>query len=902
MKRIISLLLFCATIYAHSETFEAQTIEGATLTFEITGQKECQVSGMKAKDYQGGVTIPSTVQGYSVTAIGGKAFEDCRSMTSLTIPNSVRTIGPSACSSCYSLVSVIMPDSLKYIRDYTFSSCSSLTSITLPNNIMTIGNYAFQYCSSLSSINLPNTVEFIRSQAFYRCSALTFITIPKSVTFIANSAFTGCSSLISIIVESDNTVYDSRNNCNAIIETASNTLIQGCKNTVIPNSITAIGGGAFMNCSSLTTINLPNNVTSIGAAAFEGCSNLVSINLPQNVTSIGNQAFLDCISLVSINFPIGLTKIGDIAFGQCESLTSIIIPNNVTSIGESAFRDCNRLVEIRSHIQTPFSIKAQFNENVSLFVPIGKIDSYKEISGWPTNNIQELSALTPKIEIDESMVTIFTEDPNSDIYYSLDGTNPNRNNIRYDAPFAVNPSLYQIKAVALGDYMHDSPINMLVKGEICAEPVLITDENGITLTSKDNAIIRYTTDGSTPTTESTVYVAPFRIESPCTVKAIAFKEGYNNSGCISKTFTSLFKDNVLQLGESGVMKDAIGLWNLSDVEDLAIMGTINQDDIHEIVKIKSIRHLNLKECTVEGGALPEKCFAMQPFTSIIMPKSLTIGRCLFEASPNLAAIVWNETTIPTEALAGINNPNLLLYVDKEEDANNVHENEIQNVIVNGKARSITLSDVSKGNNNFYCPQPFTAESISYTHNYQLQTGIHECKGWETIALPFDVETVTHESKGILTTAVENDPTRPLYWLYEYTEDGFIPADNIRANTPFIISMPNNPAYSNEYNLSGKVTFTADNVTVPATDLHPVTKGAITFIPSFERVESSPYIFVMNQQDDDITIPAGSLFLPDRHEVRPFEAYATTNLEVKAIHIFEDETTDIQELKNEKMKE
>ena len=181
-------------------------------------------------------------------------------------------------SSEYLTGKLVIDDSVISIGWAAFAECSSLTGVTIPGNVTSIGDNAFNWCSGLESITIPSSVESIGDYAFAECSSLKSITIPTGVTFIGDKAFSNCSSLISIKVDENNPVYDSRNNSNAIIETASNTLIVGCKNTVIPNSVTSIGKWSFQGCTSLTSITIPSSLTSIGWAAFAGCSSLATIN------------------------------------------------------------------------------------------------------------------------------------------------------------------------------------------------------------------------------------------------------------------------------------------------------------------------------------------------------------------------------------------------------------------------------------------------------------------------------------------------------------------------------------------------------------------------------------------------------------------------------------------------
>ena len=215
--------------------------------------------------------------------------------------------------------------SVTSIGEDAFYSCYNLTSVIIPNSVTSIGGSAFSFCLSLPSVTIPNSVTSIGYSAFYRCSRLTSVTIPNSVTSIGYRAFSECSNLTTIKVDVSNPKYDSRNNCNAIIETTSNTLISGCKNTIIPNSVTSIGRNAFEGCSGLSSVTIPNSVTSIGDCAFAGCSSLTSIDIPNSLKSIGSSAFAGCSSLTSIDVPNSITSIDVNAFYGCSGLTKVNI-------------------------------------------------------------------------------------------------------------------------------------------------------------------------------------------------------------------------------------------------------------------------------------------------------------------------------------------------------------------------------------------------------------------------------------------------------------------------------------------------------------------------------------------------------------------------------------------------
>ena len=392
--------------------------------------------------------------------IAGSAFGTCASLTAVDIPNSVVGIGRGAFNCCSALTSVVIPSGVTSIEDYTFNECTSLSSITLPNTITSIGDFALYNCSTLvafdmpthvksigkaafmdcrnltSAITIPEGVTCIADSAFYLCTNIPSITLPQTITQIGNYAFSNCLLLTSItipknvtkigsfafnycypttiVVENGNTHYDSRDNCNAIIETANNKLIKGCVNTTIPNTITSIGDYAFYDVFRLgdnsVSIVIPNSVKSIGDYAFYRCTTLASVALPEGLTSIGQFAFYYCFDLANINFPNSMTDIGQYAFYSCQSLKSVVIPDNVTSVGSCAFYNCFSLesLTIGSGVQTfgwnvfentydlktvickivevPYFQSSYFSgtafADATLYVPAESIEAYKADYTW----------------------------------------------------------------------------------------------------------------------------------------------------------------------------------------------------------------------------------------------------------------------------------------------------------------------------------------------------------------------------------------------------------------------------------------------------------------------------------------------------------------------------------------
>lgn len=286
---------------------------GDNLTWKINPEGELSIEGEgRMYDYTqkdapwSSTSVKTVVIKEGVTHIGERAFEDCTGLTSITLPESVNSIGDGAFSGCYNQYEMHISSIEAWCNiDFETEECHPLwnsaanlylngellTELSIPNTITTIKDHAFVSFYNLTSITLPENLTSIGEEAFYGCTNLVSVNIPKSVTSIGDRAFSSCSNMNSIIVENDNSVYDSRNNCNAIIETKSNTLFHGCSTTIIPKGVTSIKEYAFEYCTGLTSIIIPEGVKSIGRHSFGYCRNLAEISIPASIISIGDRAF-----------------------------------------------------------------------------------------------------------------------------------------------------------------------------------------------------------------------------------------------------------------------------------------------------------------------------------------------------------------------------------------------------------------------------------------------------------------------------------------------------------------------------------------------------------------------------------------------------------------------------------
>ena len=474
MKRTLSFLTLamCATMGAWAQVKIGNiyyNLDEDTKTAEVTKPQSAYDYTFK---YSGDIVIPASVtyegKDYTVTSVGKSTFSAFYGITSIVLPTSLRNIGEYAFSSCIGLYALEIPEGVETIGKSAFSACINLTSLVIPNSVDSIGQSAFSHCNSLESVKfgsglrsvgralfeecanittveisndnpyfdsregcnaiietstnklvagcnativpssvksialgafmyctftsfeLPEGLEEIEKTAFYTCRNLKEITIPASVKSLGY-AFYHCTSLESLKVNPDNKVYDSRENCNAVIETATNRLIMGCKSSFIPDGVTSIGDAAFSGYWDLSSIELPSSLTGIGIETFAYCG-LTSVTIPDGVTTIGVAAFSGCSALKTVSLPQSLTDIGSGAFSFCDALTSIYVYAKQPPIATER-------------------IATDVYDHCTLYVPKGSEEAYAAAEGW--KDFKNIVAMT-----DEN-----TGDDNTEKGIAIDATN-----------------------------------------------------------------------------------------------------------------------------------------------------------------------------------------------------------------------------------------------------------------------------------------------------------------------------------------------------------------------------------------------------------------------------------------------------------------------------------------------
>ena len=362
-----------------------------------------------------------------VTVIADRAFSNCRHITGITIPATVSYVGIGAFSYCISLDTIIIdednpvyasPDGCNAVIDiFECKLVSGCRRSVIPPTVTVIGSNAFRGISGLHSVVLPDSLEKIDGYAFLQCDSLTSIHIPAKVRFVGYGCFSYCWQLDTITVADENPYYDSREQCNAIINSGLSWLVQGCANTVMPASIQRIEQWAFCGMHKLTHISFPNMLEIIQDFAFQDCDALTAVHIPMGVNLIGNNPFVGCISLDTITvdslnytydsrsscnaiiaksdqslvsgcrstvIPSDIFKINKYAFKGIKGMRRITLPVRLYSIGNEAFAGCTDIETILSASfsapQLGYSVFQDVNPDIPVHIRRGTLDSY--LSEW----------------------------------------------------------------------------------------------------------------------------------------------------------------------------------------------------------------------------------------------------------------------------------------------------------------------------------------------------------------------------------------------------------------------------------------------------------------------------------------------------------------------------------------
>ena len=840
------------------------------------------------------------------------------------------------------------------IRGGEFTLCSNLKSIVFPASVTTIGSQAFQE-TGFTEFTIPNTITTIEEYAFSGNIQLKSIMIPASVISIGKEAFM-IYALERIEVDPNNRVYDSRDNCNAIVETATNKLIQACKTSTIPSSIEAIGENAFY-WMEWTSITIPASVRSIEEYAFNSsyytsaapkeiiCEVETPFEINSNVfweedytkatlyvpeSSIEAYRNTPAWSQFQNILPIGGT------FGQDRMLVAW------RQVGGKQYR-LYKAVD-KTSVHTNADGWNMYRTALTLDVVSGSdtlkvmVDNGTLYTEEPTYNNSIKPCLL--IDVENDMMYVFSNSKDNNGGYSMDGyayrsslSQPHfeRETVflqRNDGWFSYFTGVENGQPV-LSHFSYAGYFDMLSRrgndGTWTTESV--GDISPDAANTRWKGVQKITVSGSRYEDESALdgftytlvddnhvwlsWVNDKTIAPDMTIPSAIDVNGRHMTvtGIAPYTFfdcnqleTMIIPSSVEWIGESalvwcGRLKSltverevppmlASETGNKTQFEGIDTTTCILYVPAGSVQSYRNTSGWNMFQNIVEMDATIDYTFDYNGVLTVrgetTMADALSAAGGTEEVAKTITAVVWAKGTPLTNSdLQGLDNPNMLVYV---ADASLAPSNRDNVVIGNDStgylAKNIMLTDVESGNNNFFCPQEFTAEMISYTRNFRQQTEVGVSRGWETIALPFQVQTIMHEKNGLL-APFGNTSSDKHFWLRQIAMDGattgLSAATQILPNTPYLISMPNSEEYPAEYNQNGRVTFSSQNVRVPNTEpSYAQTNipgvGVVMFVPTFSAQTANNHIYALNVLEQRGEHKEGSIFEANYRTVRPFEAY------------------------------
>lgn len=536
----------------------------------------------------------------------------------------------------------------------------------------------------------------------------------------------------------------------------------------------------------------------------------------------------------------------------------------------------------------PVAIDRNLTVKAIVVMPDGSL----ETSDVATLVVNEFKVANPRIDF-VNLEIVITPDQTAGVktYYTLDGSEPTESSTEYTSPFRLTGNT-EVRVRSFKEGYNPSDVVSYTVGNLRAEtPVLKYNGRYLTIENADaDAVVKYNIDSdSDPAADGTVYDGgSIDVGGLVTVKAVAVKEGYGNSETVVLPVKGYGTEAKAMTSEKGQLT-ACYEWNGGKIsgERFAVEGPLNERDFEWLHAQASVRHLDVSG--VANDTLPGNALALPELITVTMPRTLkAVNGKAFGDTGKLCAVDWTSAElIPLNLFDGVTNRNIILYMGHAARAE--FDVEVDGIlVVDGIAQN---NPVLREGYPFYCPKEFKAESISYTRDFTKVTGIDgDCAGWETIALPFAVETVSHAKGELKPFSVDPETEQLRYWLYAPDAYEWLRADEIQAYRPYLIAMPNNPAYYEPFNVGGTVTFSAKNATVAATpdNLGFDFKGNRKLYANFMPKEAEAGILPVNDETYEyggVSYVPGSQFVAGVRAVRPFEAYLQAERSLTRASIF-----------------
>ena len=589
----------------------------------------------------------------------------------------------------------------------------------------------------------------------------------------------------------------------------------------------------MLQCFSLlVTLVLPKDITEIEDYGIYGNKNLVSIEIPVTVKKVGAHVFQSCSSLQKVELP-NVETLGERVFESCGKLTKVTLSPDLQVIPDYAFQYCGSLADV----PLPSSL-----------VSIG-VSAFRECDGLSAV-VMPNTVTTLNKNAYESCNTLTT------VTLSL-GLQAIPDNAFRDCGSLVDvplpPSLVSIGTGAFEQCRSLTSVNM---------PNTVT-----TLNNSAYYVCTNLKEVKLSENLKNIGDASFcecgnliSIDIPASVSTIN-SHAFRN--CVKLETVTLHEG--LQSIEGASFSGCKSLVSVTIPETVTSIGVEAFDN-------SGLRSIIIPRSVTSMG---DRAFTYSGLRSITIPETVTsVGGGILNGCSRLTSIFW-ECNRDVPNIIDLNSTSCLLYLSHDVKCPSTWKNVIE---PGGVAQTIVL----KNEKRYLCPKAFTANKISYTREFTMKTIPGKAAGWQTIILPFSVQTITDKDGNRLAPFMaEGDGIWKRFWLRELQADGtYKDVTAIEANKPYLIAMPNAEEYASEYCISGNVTFEADNVSLGETpEIVPTDGGAYSMYGTYDWVTGTRKVYALNLDnwwDGSVYYEKGSVFVPSLRDVAPFECYLQNN--------------------------